>query len=328
MYYIAKGVGAKWMAVLFACFGVLASFGIGASVQANAMSVSLNSTFGIPFQRIGFATALLGGLVLLGGIRRIAGVTEILVPFMGIFYIGGAIAVLFINMAEIPAALAMIVQNAFTGTAATGGFLGASVIYACRTGISRGVFTHEAGMGSAPIAHASAATDHPARQGLWGAFEVFFDSIILCTITALVILTSGVWRGSPLIPDGTLCSLAFEQAFTGGEYLVCLGLTLFAFATIIAWSYYGEKCVEYLFPKGKFLIRIYQIMYILAIYMGCVTSLDLVWIFADLCNGLMAIPNLVALMALSPVIRRFTQDFFQDPHCIRPPNTSYKNLLK
>ncbi len=328
MYYIAKGMGVKWLAILFAGCAALASFGIGASVQSNALSASLRTVLPLPSRIVGLLTALIAGLVLIGGIRRIANVAEILVPFMAGLYILSALAVCTVNAAEIPHAFGMIFRSAFTGTAATGGFLGAGAMYACRVGMARGIFTHEAGMGSAPIAHASAATDHPARQGLWGAFEVFFDSIVMCTITALIILTSGVWYASPTVPDSTLSALAFEQAFPGGEYLVCITLILFAFATIIAWYYYGEKCVEYLFPQRHLAIRLYQFLYVAAIYLGCTARLNDVWEFADLTNGLMAIPNLAALILLSPVVQSLSEDFFGDPDRIRPLRTDCKNFLK
>ncbi|MGM9590115.1 MAG: alanine/glycine:cation symporter family protein [Faecousia sp.] len=328
MYYIARGLGARWQALLFAAFGALAAFGIGASVQANALSVSLTAVFDLSPKVIGLVVTLLGGLVLLGGIRRIAAVSELLVPFMALFYIGGALVVLCINIRQVPRAFAMIFRDAFTGTAAIGGFLGSTAMQACRIGISRGVFTHEAGMGSAPIAHASAGTDHPARQGLWGAFEVFFDSIVMCTITALVILTSGLWQAVPRIEDGNLCAAAFELAFPGGRYLVTMGLVLFSFATIIAWYYYGETCLEYLLPDSGIVRRVYQGVYVAAIYLGCTATLDMVWAFADLCNGLMALPNLVALIALAPVIRNFSMDFFSDPHRIRAKDTDYSHLMR
>lgn len=328
MYYISKGMGRKWLAVLFAIFGGLASLGIGASVQANALAGGVNATFGIPTWGIGIVVAALGALIFIGGIKRIATVTEFLVPFMSILYIVGALVVLVTNIGQVPMAFVLIVKNAFTGTAAVGGFLGATVIYACRVGMARGVFTHEAGMGSAPIAHASASNDHPARQGLWGAFEVFFDSIVMCTITALVILSSGLWHDVALVGDTrAMSSLAFENAFTGGRYIVTVGLCLFAFATIIAWYYYGEKCIEYL-SKGNGVVKfIYQIIYSLMIYWGCVASLDAVWEFADLFNGLMAVPNLIALIALSPVIKRLSDNFFKNPNKIRPKNTDYSRLI-
>ena len=329
MYYIARGMGKNGLAGLFALFGGLASLGIGASVQANALAGGVNATFGVETRLIGIVVAALGALIFIGGIKRIAAVTEFLVPFMSILYIAGALVVLVINARDIPAAFALILKHTFTGTAAMGGFLGASVMYACRVGMARGVFTHEAGMGSAPIAHASADNDHPARQGLWGAFEVFFDSIVMCTITALVILTSGLWYDPALAGDTrAMSALAFENAFTGGQYIVTVGMCLFAFATIMAWYYYGEKCIEYL-SGGKKSVRLgYQIVYTAMVYVGCVASLDAVWEFADLFNGLMAVPNLIALIALSPVIRCLSDDFFRDPDTVRPRHTDYSHLLK
>ncbi len=310
MYYISEGCKAKWLAILFAVFGFLASFGIGASVQANSLAANVNHAFHLSPKAIGVILSCLSALVLIGGIKRIATVTEFLVPFMALFYIIGALAVLCINASVIPAAFLAIFKNAFTGTAATGGFCGASVMYACRIGMARGIFTHEAGMGSAPIAHASASTDHPARQGLWGTFEVFVDSIVICTITGLVILTSGLWYSIPMINGGSMSSMAFENAFHGGKYIITIGLTLFAFATIVAWYYYGEKCVEYLFKGRPSVIRIYQFVYISSVYFGCIMDLDTVWEFADLFNGLMAIPNIIALIILSPVVRKLSDDFF------------------
>ncbi len=328
MYYISKGMGKKWLAVLFAVFGGLAALGIGASVQANALAGGVNATFGAPTWIIGLVVAALGALIFIGGIKRIANVTEFLVPFMSILYIVGALVVLAINIEHIPNAFLLIIKNTFTGTAAMGGFLGASVMYACRIGMARGVFTHEAGMGSAPIAHASASTDHPARQGLWGAFEVFFDSIVMCTITALVILTSGLWHNVAYVGDTrAMSSQAFENAFTGGQYIVTVGMCLFAFATIVAWYYYGEKCIEYLSKGNKLVKLFYRIVYTLMIFWGCVASLDAVWEFADLFNGLMAIPNLIALIALAPVIKRLSDNFFQDPDTIRPKDADYSHLL-
>ena len=329
MYYITKGMGKKWLAILFAVFGGFASLGIGASVQANALAGGVNATFNISTVVVGIVTAFLGSLIFIGGIKRIANVTELLVPFMSILYIAGAIAVLVINVTGIPDAFMLIVKNAFTGTAATGGFLGASVMYACRVGMARGVFTHEAGMGSAPIAHASADNDHPARQGLWGAFEVFFDSIVMCTVTALVILTSGLWHDAAYVGDTrAMSSQAFENAFAGGQYIVTIGMCLFAFATIVAWYYYGEKCIEYLSKGNKVVKVVYQIIYTAMIYVGCVASLDAVWEFADLFNGLMAIPNLIALIALIPVIKRLSNDFFKNPDLQRPKGTDYSHLLR
>ncbi len=328
MYYISRGLGTKWMAVLFALLGFLASFGIGASVQANSLAGSIHETFEIPTWIVGLVVAVIAALVLIGGISRIAQVTEILVPFMAVFYIAGALLVLIIQAEAIPAALVSIFKGAFTGTSATGGFLGASAMYACRIGMARGIFTHEAGMGSAPIAHASANIDHPARQGLWGAFEVFLDSIVMCTITGLVIITSGLWYADEGMDKGAMSAAAFENAFSGGKYIVTIGLVLFAFATIIAWYYYGEKCVEYLFKENRTAIRLYQVAYTVFVFIGCVSSLDSVWEFADLFNGLMAVPNLIALIALAPVIKRLSADFFKDPDVVHPADKDYSKSLR
>lgn len=327
MYYIEKGMGRKRLAVSFAFFGAVASFGIGASVQANALAGSIHSATGIPVRIIGAAAAVPAALIFIGGIRRIAGIAEFLVPFMSVLYTLGALTVLAVNITRVPGAFAQIIRNAFTGTAATGGFLGASVLYACRTGIARGVFTHEAGMGSAPIAHACASSDHPARQGLWGAFEVFFDAIVMCTITALVILTSGLWCDPVYTDDSrSMCAAAFANAFPAGQHLVTGGLVLFAFATIVAWYCYGERCMEYLSGGNRHIRLGYRVVYTLTVYAGCVASLDTVWELADLCNGLMAIPNLAALIVLSPVIRHLSEDFFRAPDVIRPAAASFSHL--
>lgn len=244
MYYISKGLGNKILAILFCTFGFLASFGIGNMVQANSLAGGLKAGFNVPEWIAGIVLCILVGLVIIGGIKRISNVAEIVVPFMAIFYMVGAVIALVVNASEIPAAFTSIIKDAFTGTAVVGGFTGATVIYAMRIGVARGVFTNEAGMGSAPIAHATANIDHPARQGLWGAFEVFFDAIVMCTITALVIITSGVWTQAGL-EGNALASTAFENAFRGGRYIVTIGQVLFSFATLIAWYYYAEKCVEF-----------------------------------------------------------------------------------
>ncbi len=309
MYYISRGLGSKGLAVLFAVCGFLASFGIGASVQSNSLTNAILQIFPTSKTGLGVAVMLLSALVLIGGIKRISRAAEFLVPFMAAAYILGATAVLLINVQALPEAFLSIFKSAFSGTAASGGFLGASAINACKAGISRGVFTHEAGMGSAPIAHAAVSTDHPARQGLLGAFEVFFDSIVMCTVTGLVILSSGVWRAHAQINEGGICSAAFSKTLAGGEYIVSVSLALFAFATVIAWYYYGEKCVEFLCDKPLVILG-YKIVYIIFVFLGCVASLDTVWLFADLFNGLMAIPNLISLLLLSPIIKRLSADFF------------------
>lgn len=324
MYYISKGLGWTKMAVIFCILAVLASFGVGNMVQANAVSGGLKSALNVPTYVTGFILALLVGLVIIGGIKRISSVAEKLVPFMAVMYIVAAIIVLIININKIPAALLMIVSDAFTGTAAVGGFIGSTMLYAARIGVSRGVFTNEAGLGSAPIAHASANTDHPSRQGCWGSFEVFFDTIIMCTITALVILTSGLWTDKSM--DGAQMSLtAFGNAIVGGQYIVSIGIVLFAFATIIAWYYYAEKALEYI--AGRKAITIYRIVFVILVFLGSVATIDMVWELADFFNGLMAIPNLLALIALSSCIGKLTNDFFKNPKMIRPKNTSFNSFL-
>ncbi len=312
MYYIANGLNAPRAARLFALCGAMAAFGIGAMVQANSLTSGLQTAITVPSGWVGLFTALLAGLVLMGGIRRIASIAEILVPFMALFYTIGAGIVLAVNREAIPAAFGAIFRGAFGGTAAIGGFAGAGVVHTCRVGIARGVFTHEAGMGSAPIAHATAHTDHPVRQGLWGAAEVFVDSIVMCTVTGLVILTTGVWQLPSAGDGGAVCAIAFEQAFSGGRYVVAVALVLFAFATVIAWYYYGERCVDYLFGGRPAATRLYQTLYIACVYGGCVTAPEVAWTAADLFNGLMALPNLVALIALSPVVGRLSDSFFRD----------------
>lgn len=314
MYYIADGLGRRKLAVFFSICGCICAFGIGNMVQINSLSNAVNSAFGLNSAAVGIITALLAAVVLSGGIKRIASLTEILVPFMAAFYIMGTIIVLCININEVPKALALIFKCAFTNTAARGGFAGASVMLAMRIGTARGVFTNEAGLGSAPTAHAAAETDHPSRQGLWGAFEVFLDTIVMCTLTALAILTSGVWTSNGLA-ETEFTQAAFAESFNGGGYLVTICLIVFAFETVIAWYYYGDKFLEFI-TGGRFK-RLYLAVYLLVIVAGSVTPVSVVWELADFVNGLMAIPNLVALNLLAPAVRQMTEDFFSNPHEIR-----------
>lgn len=314
MYYIADGLGRRKLAVFFSICGCICAFGIGNMVQINSLSNAVNSAFGLNSAAVGIITALLAAVVLSGGIKRIASLTEILVPFMAAFYIMGTIIVLCININEVPKALALIFKCAFTDTAARGGFAGASVMLAMRIGTARGVFTNEAGLGSAPTAHAAAETDHPSRQGLWGAFEVFLDTIVMCTLTALAILTSGVWTSNGLA-ETEFTQAAFAESFNGGGYLVTICLIVFAFETVIAWYYYGDKFLEFI-TGGRFK-RLYLAVYLLVIVAGSVTPVSVVWELADFVNGLMAIPNLVALNLLAPAVRQMTEDFFSNPHEIR-----------
>lgn len=307
MYYISEGGGGRKAAIFFCICGSLCALGIGNMVQVNSLTSAVNSAFDVNPIIIGAVIALLAFAVLSGGIKRIAAATEILVPFMAVFYITGTLIVLCINVSEIPKALALIIRCAFTDTAVCGGFAGASVMTAIRIGTARGVFTNEAGLGSAPTAHAAADTDHPARQGLWGAFEVFLDTIVMCTLTALTILTSGAWKSED-VSENNLTQEAFAKSFFGGEYIVTICLIVFAFETIVAWYYYGEKYIEFL-TGGRYK-KLYLTIYLAAIVIGSVIPVASVWELADLFNGLMALPNLVALNMLAPIIGKLTCEFF------------------
>ena len=308
MYYIDNGLGKnwKWLAVLFAFFGALASFGIGNMTQANSVALAVESTFNIPPLATGITLAILTGLVIVGGIKRIGAFTEKLVPFMAAVYIIGGLVILFANAARIPGAFGLIFSEAFTGTAAVGGFAGSTMALAIRFGIARGVFTNEAGLGSAPIAHAAATTDHPVRQGLWGVFEVFADTIIICSITALAIITTGAWETGE--SGAVLTTMAFDAALPGGGLIVTIGIVLFAYSTILGWAYYGERCLEYL--AGTKPILAYRIVWVALVVIGAIGGLEFIWSLADTLNGLMAIPNLIGVLFLSGTVFKLTKEFF------------------
>lgn len=315
MYYIKNGLGSKWtwLGTLFAIFGALAGFGIGNTVQANSVAQALlkNEDLLIAPVVTGVVMAVLAALVLIGGIRRIAEVAGKLVPIMAIAYLLGGGVILLLNMAEIPAAIAEIVKYAFTPTAATGGFAGAAVWAAIRFGVARGVFSNEAGLGSAPIAHAAAATDNPVRQGTVAMLGTFIDTLIVCSVTGLAIVVTGVWTSGET--GAALSSSAFEMALPGyGGMIVSIGLAVFAFTTILGWSVYSERCVEYLF--GIKAITPFRVLWIIMIPVGAMAQdqLNFVWLIADTLNALMAIPNLVALLMLSPVVFKLTKDYFAE----------------
>ena len=309
MYYIKNGLSKRWfwLAPAFAFFGAFAGFGIGNMVQANSVADVMNTSFGLPKLWTGIVIAVLVGLVLIGGIRWIAKVAGKLVPFMAIAYVVCGLAVIMINIAEVPAALSLIISSAFTGHAATGGFAGAAVWAAIRFGVARGIFSNEAGLGSAPIAHAAAKTKGAVNQGLVAMLGTFIDTIIVCTITGLAIVSSGAWTDGA--NGASLTSLAFESSLPGiGGYLVTIGLALFAFTTMLGWSFYGEKCVEYLL--GVKSILPFRVLWVVALPVGATIKLNFVWLLADTLNALMAIPNLIALILLSPVVFRLTKEFF------------------
>ena len=306
MYYIERGTGQKWLAIIFAFLGGVATLGIGNMVQSNSVADVLESSIGIDPLMTGIVLAVLSALVIFGGLNAISKVTAKVVPLMAGLYIFGGVLVILLNYDQIIPAFQMIFVDGFTGTAAFGGFAGAGLSMVIRYGVARGVFTNEAGLGSGPIAHAAATTDHPVRQGLWGIFEVFFDTIVTCTITALVIIMTGVWTSGEV--GAALTSLGFNEGIPYGEHMVSIGLVFFAFSTILGWSYYGERCFEYLFgPSSKV---IYRIIYIPVIAVGAIGGLQEIWDIADTLNGLMIIPNFIGLLWLSPVVVRLTKDFF------------------
>lgn len=317
MYYIKNGLGAKWqwLAILFSAFGAITAFGIGNMVQSNSIADALDDTFNVYPMLCSVVLFVLVGLVLIGGITRIAVWAGKLVPFMTLFYVGVALIILLMNYDEVPMAIVFIVQSAFTGTAATGGFAGAAVMVAIQFGVARGIFSNEAGLGSAPIAHAAAKTDNPIRQGHIAMLGTFIDTIIICSMTALVIVITGVWKTGETGVD--LTSLAFDSVLPGGQYVVIFALVLFAFTTILGWSYYGEKCWQYLFGVNS--IIIYRVMWVAAVFIGpwaltweagARAGIDLIWLIADTLNAAMALPNLIALMLLAPLIIRLTKQYY------------------
>lgn len=313
MYYIRNGLGEKWkwLGIIFAVFGMLAGFGIGNSIQANSVADVMHSTFNIPPLLSGVVIAVLVGLVLLGGIRRIGDVAGKLVPLMAVFYVGGGLLVLALNFERIPEAISLILYHAFNPTAAAGGFAGATVWAAIRFGVARGIFSNEAGLGSAPIAHATAQTDSPVRQGTVAMLGTFLDTIVVCTITALVIVVTGAWQSGE--NGATLSAYAFSQSLgVAGQYIVSLGVALFAFTTIIGWSFYSEKCTQFLFGEGS--NKPFRLVWVVVIPIGTLPGIDLgsLWLVADTLNALMAIPNLIALLLLSPVVFKLARAYFAD----------------
>ncbi len=304
MLYISEGLGLKWLGWLFALMGAIAAFGIGSMVQSNSVAVVIKGHFHVPEVVTGLILALLTGAVIIGGIRRIGKVTERLVPFMGLFYVAGAAAILIANLPRIPEAISLILTHAFTPASGVGGFAGAGVAQAIRYGVARGVFSNEAGLGSAPIAHAAAKTNDPVRQGLIAMTGVFFDTIIICTMTALVILTTGVWKNGMTSSSLTYC--AFETGLPGiGGYIVTVGLAIFAYSTMIGWAYYGEECIEYIL--GIRARMPYRFVFCAVIALGAFQKVGLVWDFSDTMNGAMAIPNLIGLIGLSGVLVQETK---------------------
>ena len=308
MYALERGLGMRWLAVLFAVFTALASFGIGCTVQANSIALLANETFGIPTWAVGVFICTLTAVVILGGVKSIARVCTILVPFMALCYIVGCIVILVMNAPFVWPALKLIVTSAFNPSAAGGGFVGSTVMMAARFGIARGLFSNESGMGSAPIVAAAAQTRNPVRQALVSSTGTFWDTVVICALTGLVLVSSIIAYPDISYSDGAaLTKVAFSKIPYVGAPLLTFGILTFAFSTILGWSYYGESAVNYIEKQRA--NRFYRIMFIVALFFGCIVSLDIIWNIADCMNALMAIPNLVALLLLSGVAARETRKY-------------------
>lgn len=307
MYYLANGAGLPWLGTLFAIFTACAAFGIGNMTQANATAKIFEATFHISPLTTGWVLMILTGLVILGGIRSIGRFTSLLVPFMIVGYVVSALLVLAINIDRIPHAFSLIFYHAFNPAAATGGFAGATIAAAMRYGIARGVFSNESGLGSAPIAAAAARTNDPVKQALVSMTQTFIDTLVVCTMTALIILTADSWTQGVNASELTSASIA-ETLGETGKMIVAVATALFAYSTLIGWNYYGEKAVEYLF--GPRAIAAYRVLFTAAVIVGATTSLEFVWNFSDLANGLMAIPNLIGLLLLAKIVKSETDRFF------------------
>jgi len=331
MYYITNGQGKnwKWLAVIFAAFGALASFGIGNIAQINTIAGSVvgavqgvsgaalaPETVNIINIIVGVVLAIVVALVIIGGMKRIGKVTEKFVPVMSVVYIIGSLIIIFANIDSIGAAFGAIFQGAFNPSAAMGGFVGTTIMVSMQKGVARGVFSNEAGLGSAPMAHAGADTDSPVKQGLWGIFEVFLDTIVICTLTALSILVSGLFNGGGFAwgtnYGSELTTAAFGSVFGGGfaGVFVAIAILLFALSTTLSWALYGSRCIEYLF--GGKVVKPFQIVFVIIVVLGATMDLGLAWDIADTLNGLMAIPNLIALLGLSGVVIKTTREYFDD----------------
>jgi len=311
MYYLAKGAGLPWLGTMFAVFTACAAFGIGNMTQANATAKIFESTFNIAPYITGWVLMIMTGLVILGGIKSIGKFTSFLVPFMIVGYVSTSLVVLFINADQIPHAFGLIFSSAFSPASATGGFAGATIAAAMRYGIARGVFSNESGLGSAPIAAAAARTSDPVKQALVSMTQTFIDTLVVCTMTALVILTANSWTLGVSASELTSASMA-ETLGDTGKIIVAISTALFAYSTLIGWNYYGEKAIEYLF--GSKSIAIYRVFFTAAVIVGATMSLELVWNFSDLMNGMMAIPNLIGLLLLAKVVKAETDRFFSEKH--------------
>ena len=310
MYYIKNGLGLKWLAALFAIFAMLACLGTGNATQSNSIAVALESTMGVSPWVTGIVLTVLVAAVILGGMRRISSVNEKLVPTMAVFYVVCSVLAIILNIQKVPAAFALIFREAFNFKAAAGGAAGYGIMVAMHYGFARGVFSNEAGLGSAPIAHAASSTKNPVDQGLWGMFEVFFTTIIICTLSALVILTTGIWNTGEY--QGAALSIAsFNAIIPGvGGIIVTLATVFFALSTILGWAYYGEVSVQYLF-RNSYAVWIYRVIYVGIVLVGAVGSLELIWSISETMNGFMAIPNLIGIIGLYKIVYTLTKEYFK-----------------
>ena len=311
MYYIERGLGIKWLAKLFALFGVMvAFFGIGTFPQVNAITHAMQDTFNIPVLVTAIIVTLLVGLIILGGVKRIATASSVIVPFMAILYVTTSLVIILLNIEKVPDAISLIIYSAFNPQAALGGAVGFTVMKAIQSGVARGIFSNESGLGSAPIAAAAAQTREPVRQGLISMTGTFLDTIIVCTMTGIVLVLTGAWN-NPELAGATVTNYAFAQGLgtSIGATIVTVGLLFFAFTTILGWCYYGERCFVYL--VGIRGVKLYRLAYIVLVGLGSFLHLNLIWIIADIVNGLMAFPNLIALIGLRKIVIEETKDYFQ-----------------
>ena len=311
MYYIESGLGIKWLAKLFALFGVMvAFFGIGTFPQVNAITYAMQDTFNVPVLVTAIIVTLLVGLIILGGVKRIATASSVIVPFMAILYVTTSLVIILLNIEKVPDAISLIICSAFDPQAALGGAVGFTVMKAIQSGVARGIFSNESGLGSAPIAAAAAQTREPVRQGLISMTGTFLDTIIVCTMTGIVLVLTGAWN-NPELAGATVTNYAFAQGLgtSIGATIVTVGLLFFAFTTILGWCYYGERCFVYL--VGIRGVKLYRLAYIVLVGLGSFLHLNLIWIIADIVNGLMAFPNLIALIGLRKVVIEETKDYFQ-----------------
>jgi len=312
MYYIQNGLGLKWLAVLFSIFAMMACLGTGNATQSNSIAIALQSTLSIKPWITGIVLTVIAAGVILGGMRRIASVNEKLVPFMAVFFVVCSVVAIMVNIKKVPEAFALIFREAFNFKAAAGGTAGYGIMLAMHYGFSRGVFSNEAGLGSAPIAHAASSTKDPVKQGLWGMFEVFFTTIIICTLSGLVVLTSGLWNTGDY--QGAALSIAsFESVIPGiGGIGVTLATVFFALSTILGWAYYGEVSIGYLTNKSHKAILIYRCIYVAFVFIGAVGNLELIWSISETMNGLMIIPNLIGVIGLYKVVAAMTHEHFKN----------------